>query len=101
MGKEKEDLKESPCLLSWGIANTKNQDKIFKAKSRVIGEMEQVGGLKGIKSQQQICCTRSSSTSVNAIDISNMNISPFSVIHGGGRRRRMGRREGEKWFYRI
>lgn len=43
-----------------------------------------MGGLKGIKSQQQICCTGSSSTSVNEIDISNMNISPFSVLHGGG-----------------
>lgn len=43
-----------------------------------------MGGLKGVKSQQQTCCTRSSSTSVNEIDISHTNISPFSVIRGRG-----------------
>lgn len=43
--------------------------------------MEEVGGIKDIKTQQQICQTRSSSTLVNKIDIFNMNTS-FTLVHG-------------------
>lgn len=63
--------------------------------------MEEVGGIKDIKTQQQICQTRSSSTLVNKIDIFNMNTSSFTLVHGReekvwGEGRQVGRKEGEK-----
>lgn len=43
--------------------------------------MGEVGGIQDVKTQQQICQTRSSITLVNKIDIFNINTS-FTLVHG-------------------